>query len=185
MSVSSTNEHITPQINSWLFHLPQRDELIGKQYEEETHILARVRLNQLRVNRQQSGTAFHKRAEAASATNSVSLGCDCRAMELWRGPRENRRDHGWSIHRTDATRSRPGQRRCHRRAPLFARRKRGNRAGAASASPNGAAMISQYFIESLPSSSRDEFPTLRNLSVSVSGLNDPLAHVQCRRMPCQ
>ncbi len=48
-----------------------------EEYEEETHILARVRLNQLRVNRQQSGTAFHKRAGAASATNSVSLGCDC------------------------------------------------------------------------------------------------------------
>src|SRR5436305_14996285 len=70
-------------------------DLIGKQYEEETHILARVRLNQLRVNRQQSGTAFHKRAGAASATNSVSLGCDCRAMELWRGPPENRRAHDW------------------------------------------------------------------------------------------
>src|SRR5436190_3783250 len=119
-------------------------DLIGKQYEEETHILARVRLNQLRVNRQKSGTAFHKRAGAASATNSVSLGCDCRAMELWRGPRENRRAHGSSIHRTDATRSRPGQPRCHRRAQPFARRKRGNRAGAASAPPNGAAMISQY-----------------------------------------
>src|SRR5437899_2099802 len=61
------------------------------------------------------------------------------------GPRENRRAHGSSIHRTDATRSRPGQPRCHRRAQPFARRKRGNRAGAASAPPNGAAMISQYF----------------------------------------
>jgi len=61
----------------------------------------------------------------------------------WR-PRENRRAHGSSVHRTDATRSRPGQPRCHRRAQPFARRKRGNRAGAASAPPNGAAMISQY-----------------------------------------
>src|SRR6266567_7033179 len=87
-------------------------DLIGKQYEEETHILARVRLNQLRVNRQQSGTAFHKRAGTASATNSVSLGFDCRVMELRLGT--------W-------------QPRCHRRAQRFAQRKRGNRAGAASA----------------------------------------------------
>jgi hypothetical protein len=47
------------------------------------------------------------------------------------------------------------------------------------------AIISQYFIASLPFSSPDEFPTPRNLSVSVSGLNDPLARVQCHRMPCQ
>src|SRR5438552_12013728 len=95
-------------------------DLIGKQYEEETHILARVRLNRLRVNRQQSGTAFHKRAGTASATNSVSLGSDFRAME----------HYGLGT----------GQPRCHRRPQRFAQRKRGNRAGTASASPNGAAM---------------------------------------------
>ncbi len=33
-------------------------------------------------------------------------------------------------------------------------------------------MISQYFTESLPFSSPDEFPTRHNLSVSFSGLND-------------
>src|SRR5436305_14066480 len=108
-------------------------DLIGKQYEEETHILARVRLNQLRVNRQQSGTAFHKRAGAASATNSVSLGCDCRAMELWRGLPENRRAHDWRIHRTNTTRSRPGQPGGHLLAPLFAPRNRAKTSGTVSA----------------------------------------------------
>jgi hypothetical protein len=41
------------------------------------------------------------------------------------------------------------------------------------------AMISQYFMESLPFSSPDEFPTPRNLSACVSGLNDRQAHLFC------
>jgi hypothetical protein len=40
------------------------------------------------------------------------------------------------------------------------------------------AMISQYFMESLPFSSPDGFPTRHNLSVWFSGLNGPQAHGQ-------
>jgi len=39
-------------------------------------------------------------------------------------------------------------------------------------------MISQYFMESLPFSSPDEFPTPRNPSACFSGLNDRQAHGQ-------
>jgi hypothetical protein len=41
-------------------------------------------------------------------------------------------------------------------------------------------MISQYFIGALPFSSPDEFPTPRNLSANVVGLNDLLARVSHR-----
>ena len=46
------------------------------------------------------------------------------------------------------------------------------------------AMISQYFIGRLPVSLRDEFPTQRNLSANVVGLNDLLARVRCRKTLC-
>ena len=46
------------------------------------------------------------------------------------------------------------------------------------------AMISQYFMESLPFSSPDEFPTPRNLSACFSGLNDRQAHGQYHKTLC-
>jgi hypothetical protein len=46
------------------------------------------------------------------------------------------------------------------------------------------AIISQQrFTELHPFASPDGFPTPRNLSASVAGLNDPLARAQCRNSP--
>jgi hypothetical protein len=41
-------------------------------------------------------------------------------------------------------------------------------------------MISHYFVGRLPISLRDEFPTQRNLSANVVGLNDLLAARQAK-----
>src|SRR6516165_7898338 len=46
------------------------------------------------------------------------------------------------------------------------------------------AMISRYFIEPLPFSLPDEFPTQHNLWVNVVDLNDLLARVRCRKTLC-
>jgi hypothetical protein len=46
------------------------------------------------------------------------------------------------------------------------------------------AMIFQYFMELLPFSLPDEFPTPRNLSGCFSGLNDRQAHGQCHKALC-
>ena len=46
-------------------------------------------------------------------------------------------------------------------------------------------MISQYyFIESRRLALPDEFPTVRNLSVSFAGLNDPLVHGRYHKRLC-
>src|SRR5438874_12990944 len=49
---------------------------------------------------------------------------------------------------------------------------------------NRSAMISQYFMELLPFSSADEFPTPHNLSACFSGLNDRQAHGQYHKTLC-
>src|SRR6266481_2357093 len=63
----------------------------------------------------------------------------------------------------------------------------GNGAAIVPTPPGFAEMVSDdshYFMESLPFSSRDEFPTPRNLSACFSGLIDRQAHGQYHKTLC-